>query len=218
MFWNVFIAHWGLLKTPVLLNTFIFHLTSSVAYRDLPGIRELRARALKICCVITTFYASQRTMEDCFASVFWLCFCAEIWSEALALFHYLSLLISLHRPYSNCFLKRIFNLFQTAKVSLDFKRLFASLNDKWINSERELWRWKQAGNKWRSTCLNCKSKNWHVFNMLFKQFRFVTNRGLLQTTLFPFCQSDAVSKSQVCLFVCFVCPLFSAVLMTCFTL
>lgn len=121
------------------------------------------------------FCASQRWMEDCFPSLFWICFSAAIWSEALALFRKLSLLISLHRPCSNCF-KRIFNLFQTAKVSLDFKRLSASLNDKWINSERELWRWKRAGNKWRSTCLNCKSKNWNVFSTLFKQFLIVLIR------------------------------------------
>lgn len=162
---------WGFLKTPVLLDAFF---TWRVLWRTEIGW-ELRARALWIGCVIMKFCATQRWMEDCFPSLFWICFSAAIWSEALALFRKLSLLISLHRPCSNCF-KRIFNLFQTAKVSLDFKRLSASLNDKWINSERELWRWKRAGNKWRSTCLNCKSKNWNVFSTLFKQFLIVLIR------------------------------------------
>lgn len=80
----------------------------------------------------------------------------------------LSLLILFAGVYKYIF-KTILLTFQTAKVSLDFKKPFATLNDKWINSERELWHLKQAENKWRVTCLNCKSKNWNVL-MIFEQF------------------------------------------------
>lgn len=80
----------------------------------------------------------------------------------------LSLLILFAGVYK-CIFKTILLTFQTAKVSLDFKKPFATLNDKWINSERELWHLKQAENKWRVTCLNCKSKNWNVL-MIFEQF------------------------------------------------
>lgn len=168
----------GLSENPSITQCSL-HLSSSVAYRDWLGI----ARASSV-------YQLRQNDILCVTKDNGILFCIVVlnlflrsnleWGPSP-----ISLLISLHRSCSNCF-KLIFDLFQTAKVSLDFKRPFASLNDKWINSERELWRWKQAENKWRSTCLNCKSKNWNVFSTLFKQFLIVAYHMEGFQLYFPF--------------------------------